>query len=182
MTFPGLQTDPVICWDRGHPSLHLKIFLQCHLTRERKGGLKILPRCCWHLSACFDWCPTCLLFHLEAQFQFDFVCWQISSAQSRQQWINCDVVCLNHSRRNVCTLFARPHKIEENCKLSRQAETLEGNLSSGVWHWLTSCQTLPPCGGICWLCSRISFINASLITPSHAGFPLCVPLSSFRAS
>lgn len=76
---------------------------------QRVQGEKILPCCCcccWHLSACFDWCPTSLLFLLEAQFQFHFVCWQISSAQTRQQWINCEVVCLNHSGRNVRTLFA----------------------------------------------------------------------------
>ena len=48
--------------------------------------------------------PYAFLFLLEAQFQFHFVCWQISSAQTRQQWIRCEVF-LNRSGRNVGTLF-----------------------------------------------------------------------------
>ena len=66
---------------------------------------RIVPRCscccCWHLSACFDWYPICHLLLLEAQFQFHFVCWQISSAQTRKEWRGCEVVCFNHSGRSV---------------------------------------------------------------------------------
>lgn len=68
--------------------------------REEK---RRLPRCLWHLSGCFDWCPIRPLFLLEAQFQFHFVCWRIST----QQWISCEVVCFNHSGRNVRTLFSQ---------------------------------------------------------------------------
>lgn len=107
-------------------------------TRESREDITVCKR--WQLSAHSEWCPICLLFLLEAQFQFHFVCWQISSAQTRQQWISCKVVCLNHSGRNVHTLFTRSHKIEENCKLSRQAETLEGEfvLWSVTWADLLS--------------------------------------------
>lgn len=174
--------------DNTHNLLRLQDTPRCILKysstwAEREKGEKTPRRCCcccWHLSACFDWCPICLLFLLEAQFQFRSVCWQISSAQTRQQWISCEVVCLNHSGRNVRTLFARSHKIEGNCKLSRQAETLEGTLEES--RWLTGCQTLPPCGETCWPCSRMSFVNASVITPSNTVLPFCLTLNGFKSS
>lgn len=83
------------------PRCVLKYSFSVSTWPERDQGEEILPRRCWHLSACFDWCPICLPFLLEAQFQFHFLCWQISSAQTRQQWISCEGVCLDHSARNV---------------------------------------------------------------------------------
>lgn len=112
-----------------HASLRFKIFLHClQLTGDQERRYYR----CWHLSARFDRCPICLVFLLEVQFQFHFVCWQISSAQTWQQRISCKVVSLNHTGRKVQTLSACFHKIEENCQLSRQTETLEEDLSSSV--------------------------------------------------
>lgn len=124
-------------------------------TRESREDITVCKR--WQLSAHSEWCPICLLFLLEAQFQFHFVCWQISSAQTRQQWISCKVVCLNHSGRNVHTLFTRSHKIGEIASCLDKPRPWRGNLSSGAWHGPTCCQTLPP-SGVWKLCSRIFYL------------------------
>lgn len=94
-----------------------------------------------------NWCPVCLLFLVVACSESHFVCWLFQSIWAKQQWIE-KCICIKIFRYTclLLSLSALPHKIERNCEMSRQAQTLRGWGVILQSHRFANCQTLPPCG------------------------------------